>query len=125
MGLEFPGVTEVWDCKFEAVCILDESVPPTTLEVSKEGTEWFVKSSTVLQTMRGDLEWVRRSAPPFDTVHSHGKLGYGVPKLSPDSITYVDVDAVTKRCHRTNTGEELYQQLEKYAQVGAEYVVPS
>jgi hypothetical protein len=74
MGLEFPGVTEVWDCRFENMCILDDSTPPTTLEISKEGIEWFVKSSTPLQNMRGDLEWVRQNAPPFDTIHSRGKL---------------------------------------------------
>jgi hypothetical protein len=123
MGLEFPNVTEVWDCRFENACILDESVPPMTLEVSKEGVEWFIKSSTSLETMRGDLEWTRQNAPPFDTVHAHGKLGYGIPKLSPNSITFVDTNAVTKRCHQANTREELYEQLGTYAQFGPEYGV--
>ncbi|KIJ24979.1 hypothetical protein M422DRAFT_216980 [Sphaerobolus stellatus SS14] len=122
MGLEFPGVTEVWDCRFEGMCILDEFVPPTTLEVSKEGIEWFVKSSTALRNMRGDLEWVRQNAPPFDTAHSRGKLGYGVPKSSPDAITHVNVDEVAKRCHKWNTKEELYAQLEYYAQFGSEFM---
>ncbi|KIK63451.1 polyketide synthase [Collybiopsis luxurians FD-317 M1] len=122
MGLEFPNVTEVWDCRFENACILDESVPPMTLEVSKEGVEWFIKSSTSLETMRGDLEWTRQNAPPFDTVHAHGKLGYGIPKLSPNSITFVDTNAVTKRCHQANTREELYEQLGTYAQFGPEFM---
>lgn len=122
MGLEFPGVTEVWDCRFENMCILNEYGPPTTLEVSKEGVEWFIKSSTSLETMRGDLEWIRQSAPPFDTVHAYGKLGYGLPRLNSDSIRTVDVDAVVKRCTQTSTQEELYTQLENYAQFGYEYV---
>ncbi|KAF8837242.1 polyketide synthase [Paxillus ammoniavirescens] len=122
MGLEFPGVTEVWDCRFENMCILDDSTPPTTLEISKEGIEWFVKSSTPLQNTRGDLEWVRQNVPPFDTIHSRGKLGYGIPNLSPGAITKVDVDEVVKRCSKSNTKEELYEQLESYAQFGPEFM---
>lgn len=122
MGLEFPGVTEVWDCRFENMCILDESVPPVTMEISKEGIEYFIKSSTALSTTRGDLEWTRQNAPPFDTIHSRGRLGYGVPILSPGSITKVDVDEVIKRCVKSNTKEELYDQLQAYAQFGPEYV---
>ncbi|KAH7886699.1 hypothetical protein F5I97DRAFT_2059038 [Phlebopus sp. FC_14] len=122
MGLQFPGVTEVWDCRFENMCILDESVPPTTLEISKEGIEWFVKSSTPLQNMRGDLEWVRQNAPPFDTVHSRGKMSYGMPILGPDAITKVNVGEVVERCSKSNTKEELYEQLEAYAQFGPEFM---
>ncbi|CCM00451.1 uncharacterized protein FIBRA_02483 [Fibroporia radiculosa] len=122
MALEFPDVTEVWDCKFESACILDEYGPPITLEVSNEGVEWFVKSSSALQTMKGDLEWTRRGVPLFDTVHSRGKLGYGPPKLSPNGVTSVNVDAVIERCFQSSTKEEIYAHLRNYAQFGPEFM---
>ncbi|PCH43244.1 hypothetical protein WOLCODRAFT_74073, partial [Wolfiporia cocos MD-104 SS10] len=121
MALEFPDVTHVWDCRFESACILEEGVPPVTLEVAKEGVSWWVKSSTALQTMQGDLEWTRTS-PAFDMMHAYGKLGYGKPELYPDSITKVDVDAVLKRCISAHDKDELYADLEGIAQFGPEWV---
>jgi len=118
MALEFPGVTHIWDCRFEAACILDETVP-YTLEVSKDGDDWYVKSSSQLQTVQGDLEWTRGAAE-FDTVHSYGKLGYGKPELDSDAITHVDVDAVQARCTQTHEREALYADLEGIAQFGPE-----
>jgi fatty acid synthase, animal type len=49
MALEFPGVTSVWDCRFESAFILDPSVPAATLKVAQEGNRWSVKSSSVLR----------------------------------------------------------------------------
>jgi hypothetical protein len=121
MALEFPGVTQLWDCSFEAAYILDDSVPPGTLEVSKDGNSWWVKSSSALLSFQGDMEWTR-SSPEFDTVHSCGKLGYGKPEIGPDPITCVDVDAVLSRCIRTYEREALYAELEGIAQFGPEYV---
>jgi fatty acid synthase len=69
MALEFPDVTQIWDCRFENAYILDDSAPPGTLEVAKEGNNWWVKSSSSLQSMQGDLEWTRSGAV-FDTMHS-------------------------------------------------------
>ncbi|KZT06920.1 polyketide synthase [Laetiporus sulphureus 93-53] len=121
MALEFPGVTQVWDCRFEAACILEEGVPPVTLEVAKDGINWWVKSSSSLQTMQGDLEWTR-ATPEFDTVHAHGKLGYGVPDLSIGGFKRVDVAAVLARCTSTHQHEELYAELEGIAQFGSEFM---
>lgn len=121
MALEFPGVTHVWDCRFENAYILDESAPPGVLEVSKEGNSWRVKSSSALQSMQGDLEWTRSGAV-FDTLHSYGKLGYGKPVLGLDDITRVDVEAVLARCIQTHEKAELYADLDGIAQFGPEYV---
>jgi fatty acid synthase, animal type len=118
MALEFPGVTQVWDCRFETVFILEESAPPGTLEVAKDGNAWSVKSSSALETMQGDLEWTR-SVPEFDIMHSYGKLGYGKPELSPGGITKVDVEAVLARCIRTYEKDEIYAEL-NMAQFGPE-----
>ncbi|KAH9940662.1 polyketide synthase [Amylocystis lapponica] len=117
MALEFGGVTQVWDCHFQTACALDESAPAVTLEVSKEGNSWAVKSSAGLQTMQGDLEWTR-SGPVFDTVHAQGKLGYGQPSLGPDSITSVDVDAVLARCSSSYGNEDFYSEIETVSQFG-------
>jgi fatty acid synthase len=120
MALEFPGVTQVWDCRFEAAYILDDTVAPGTLEVARDGNNWWVKSSSAIQTMQGDLEWTRSGAE-FDTTHSYGKLGYGTPGLDADAITHVNVDAVLDRCIQTHEKEALYADLEGIAQFGPEY----
>ncbi|GJJ08177.1 putative secondary metabolism biosyntheticenzyme [Clathrus columnatus] len=122
MILEFPGVTEVWDCRFEAKCILDESVPPSTLEVSKNGIDWFIKSSTALQNTQGDFEWAREGSPPFDIVHSRGKLSYGIPKLGPNPITRINKDELLKRLPIYSTKEELYGKLGSYSQFGPQFM---
>lgn len=119
MALEFPGVTQVWDCRFEALFIVEESVPPGTLEVAKDGINWTVKSSSALETMQGDLEWTR-SAPEFDVMHAYGKVGYGKPELSSSSLTKVDVDAVLARCTQTHVKDELYATVEEIVQFGPE-----
>ena len=119
MALEFPGVTQVWDCRFEAAFILEESVPPGTLEVAKDGISWSIKSSSALETMQGDLEWTR-SAPQFDVTHAYGKLGYGKPEISPGGITKVDVDAVLARCIQTHDKAEFYAEAEGVTQFGPE-----
>ncbi|GJJ10578.1 putative PKSNRPS-like protein biosyntheticcluster [Clathrus columnatus] len=121
MILEFPGVTEVWDCRFEAACILDEFVPPVTLEVSKDGVDWFVRSSTALQNMQGNFEWAREGSPPFDIVHACGKLSYEIPKLSPNLITHLNKDEFLKRS-QYSTNEELYRKLESYSQFGPQFM---
>ncbi|KAF7792169.1 hypothetical protein EIP86_003199 [Pleurotus ostreatoroseus] len=120
MALEFPGVTQLWDCHFEAACILEESVPAVTLEVSKDGISWWVKSSTALQSVEGDLEWTRTGAV-FDKTHAYGKVGYGKPQLDSSSITRVDVEAVLARCLQTNYKEEMYADMEGFAQFGDEF----
>ncbi|KIJ06636.1 hypothetical protein PAXINDRAFT_20169 [Paxillus involutus ATCC 200175] len=93
------------------------------LQRHREGIEWFenLKSSTLLQNIKGDLEWARQNVPAFDTIHSRGKLNYGTPNLSPGAVTKVDVDEVVEHCSKPNTAkEELYQQLASDAQFGAE-----
>ncbi|GJJ08186.1 Type I Iterative PKS [Clathrus columnatus] len=122
MILEFPGVTEVWDCRFETMCILYESVPPSTLEVSKNGIDWFIKSSTALQNTQGDFEWAREGSPPFDIVHSRGKLSYGIPKLGPNPITRINKDELLKRLPIYSTKEELYGRLGSYSQFGPQFM---
>jgi fatty acid synthase, animal type len=119
MALEFPGVTQVWDCHFDAAFILEESCPPGTLEVAKDDINWSIKSSSALETMQGDLEWTR-SAPEFDIMHAYGKLSYGKPELSPRGMAEVDVDAVLARCIQTHEKAELYADLEGIAQFGPE-----
>jgi fatty acid synthase, animal type len=119
MALEFPGVTHVWDCHFDAMFILEESVPPGTLEVAKDGISWSVKSSSALETMQGDLGWTR-SAPEFDVIHAYGKVGYGKPELGGSGITKVNVDAVLARCIQTYVKDEMYAKLEGFAQFGPE-----
>lgn len=121
MALEFPGVTQVWDCHFQSACILEDSVPPATLEVAHDGIFWSVKSSSALQTSQEDLEWTR-SGPSFDIVHAHGKMGYSKPQLYPHSVTSVDVDAVLARCYHTTDKEEVYATMEGYAQFADESV---
>lgn len=117
MALEFPGVTQVLDCRFEAACILDDSSPPITLEVAKQGNKWSVKSSTALQSMSGDLEWTR-SSPVFDKLHARGKLGFGVPEVGLIAVTKVDVDAVLGRCISTHTKHEFYDGMKTFIQFG-------
>jgi fatty acid synthase len=119
MALEFPDVTHVWDCQFESTFILDGSAPPSTLEVSKKGNSWWVKSSSALQSMQGNLEWTRSGAV-FDKVHSRGKLGYGKPVLEPNDIAHVDVKTVLERCIQTYEKAMLYGDLEGIAQFGPE-----
>nr|ART89046.1 polyene polyketide synthase 1 [Agaricomycetes sp.] len=121
MALEFPGVTQVWDVRFEAAYTLDESSPPGTLEVSRDGHSWSVKSSSALLTMQGDLEWTR-AAPEFDTVHAYGKIGYGKPEISRGGFEKIDVDAVLARCFQSHEKDELYTGLEGIAQFGSEFV---
>ncbi|KAJ3555439.1 hypothetical protein NM688_g2577 [Phlebia brevispora] len=120
MALEFPGVTQVWDCYFEAACILEESAPPLILDVAKDGIYWSVKSSSALQNIQGDLEWTRSEAP-FDTTHAHGKLGYGKPRLNSQSITKVDVDAILARCLQTKYQDDIYAESEGLVQFGDEF----
>ena len=117
MALEFPGVTQVLDCRFEAACMLDDSSPPITLEVAKEGNSWTVKSSTALQTMTGDLEWTR-SGPVFDKVHARGRMGFGMPEMGLDSVTKVDVEAVLRRCISTHSKDEFYDGMNIFLQFG-------
>ena len=117
MALEFPGVTQVLDCRFEAACTLDASSPPITLEVSKEGNSWTVKSSTALQSMTGDLEWTR-SGPVFDKVHAGGRLGFGVPQVGLDAVTKVDVEAVLRRCISTHSKDDLYEGMNTFLPFG-------
>jgi fatty acid synthase, animal type len=121
MALEFPGVTQVWDCRFEAMFILEESVPPGTLEVAKDGISWSVKSSSALETMQGDLEWTR-SVPEFDVMHAYGKVGYGKPELSGSGVTKIDVDAVLARCIQTHAKDEIYANVDGFVQFGPESV---
>ena len=119
MALEFPDVTHVWDCQFESAFILDELAPPGTLEVSKKGNSWWVKSSSALQSMQGNLEWTRSGAV-FDKLHSCGKLGYGNPVLGPNDFTHVDVEAILGRCIQTYEKAALYGDPEGIAQFGPE-----
>jgi fatty acid synthase len=119
MALEFPDVTHVWDCQFESAFILDESAPPGTLEVSKKGNSWWVRSSSALQSMQGSMEWTRSGAV-FDKLHSCGKLGYGKPVLGPNDFTHVDVETVLRRCIQTYEKAALYGDLEGIAQFGPE-----
>lgn len=121
MALEFPGVTQVWDCRFEAAYTLDESSPPGTLEVARDDNSWWVKSSSSLLTMQGDLEWTR-VGPEFDTLHAYGKLGYGKPEISTGALEKVDVEAVLARCFQSHEKDELYADLEGIAQFGPECV---
>lgn len=122
MALEFPGVTQVWDCRFEAACILEDSVAPVTLEVVRDGISWSVNSSSALQTLQGDLEWTR-ATPPFDTTHACGKIGYGKPRLNSRNISQVDVAAVLARCWRTIHKDEIYEDIQVFAQFGDESVL--
>jgi fatty acid synthase, animal type len=114
-ALEFPGVTHIFDCRFEAACTLDESAPPTTLEVSKEGNSWSVKSSTALENMIGDLEWTR-SGPVPDELHARGKLGFDAPEVGLDAVTKVDVEAVLGRCISTHAKDEYYAEIKRFLQ---------
>ena|ERR1700722_7770732 len=119
MALEFPGVTQIWDCRFENAYILDETGPSGTLQVVKDGINWSVKSSTALDTLQGDHDWTH-SYPEFDTIHAYGKLGYGMPEIMPGSITKVDVDAVLARCIRSYGEDEIYINFGGIAQFGPE-----
>ena len=109
----------MWDCSFEAAYILDDSVPPGTLEVSMEGQSWWVKSSSALLSLQGDMEWTR-SGPEFDITHSSGKLGYGKPEVNEGCIMHVDIQTVLSRCTHTFDKEALYSELEGIAQFGPE-----
>ncbi|KAK1215285.1 hypothetical protein PQX77_022103 [Marasmius sp. AFHP31] len=120
MALEFPDVTSVWDCRFEAAFILDGSVPAATLKVARDGQNWSVRSSSSLQSMQGDLTWTR-SEPEFDNLHAHGKLGFGSPEISTGGFTHVDVDAVIARCTTTVEHDAVYEELEGVAQFGSEF----
>ncbi|CCM06115.1 uncharacterized protein FIBRA_08364 [Fibroporia radiculosa] len=120
MAMEFPGVTQLYDCRFEAMYVLDESGPPGTLEVSREGNSWWVKSSSQVGNPQGDKEWTR-TGPSFDTLHSYGKLGYGRPELQSDAITQVDLEEVLSRCPYTFGRDILYDHLKDLAQFGPEF----
>ncbi|KAF9237175.1 hypothetical protein BU15DRAFT_76182 [Melanogaster broomeanus] len=104
MGLEFPDVTYLYDCRFATMYVLEESGPPGTLEVSHEGNSWWVKSSSQMPNAQGDMEWTR-IGPTFDVLHAHGNLGYGPVELGPDAITHVDVDALLARCTHSVEGD--------------------
>ncbi|KDQ50123.1 hypothetical protein JAAARDRAFT_711195 [Jaapia argillacea MUCL 33604] len=121
MLLEFPGVTMVWDCRFEAACMLDPSFPAVTIEVKKDGHFATIRSSTGLETMQGDLAWTS-SSPEFDVQHAYGKLGYGLPELGPRSLAHVDVESVIERCPYSHTREELYDDISGFAQFGPEFM---
>ncbi|KDQ58084.1 hypothetical protein JAAARDRAFT_57854 [Jaapia argillacea MUCL 33604] len=121
MLLEFPGVTMVWDCHFEAACMLDPSFPAVTIEVKKDGHFATIRSSTGLETMQGDLAWTS-SAPAFDVQHAWGKLGYGIPELGSRSLAHVDVEAVMERCPYSHTRDELYDDISGFAQFGPEFM---
>ncbi|KIJ60835.1 polyketide synthase [Hydnomerulius pinastri MD-312] len=120
MALEFPDVTQLYDCRFAAMYVLDESGPPGTLEVSRDGKSWWVKSSSQIGNPQGDMEWTR-TGPSFDTLHSCGKLGYGPPEIAPDAVTHVDLDEVLSRCPYTFDRDSLYGQMEGLAQFGPEF----
>ncbi|EPQ50300.1 polyketide synthase [Gloeophyllum trabeum ATCC 11539] len=120
MALEFDGVTQVWDCRFDAPCILDENASPATLEVAKDGNRFTIKSSSSLESMQGDLEWTR-SGPVFDTLHATGKLGYGKPVTGPNAVTKIDVQDVLSRCFARYTKEEIYAEMHDILQFGPEF----
>ncbi|CCM04557.1 uncharacterized protein FIBRA_06738 [Fibroporia radiculosa] len=122
MGMEFPGVTHLYDCRFETMYVLDESGPPGTLEVSRQGNSWWVKSSSQMSNLLGDSDkqWTR-TGPSFDTLHSYGKLGYGRPELQSDAITQVDLEEVLSRCPYTFGHDALYQEFDGLAQFGPEF----
>ncbi|KAF9237181.1 polyketide synthase [Melanogaster broomeanus] len=120
MGLEFPGVTHLYDCRFPAMYVLDESGPPGTLEVSHEGNSWWVKSSSQMLNPQGDMEWTR-VGPTFDVLHARGKLGYGPIELGPEAITHVDVDALLARCTHNFDAEAFSSMMVGVAQFGPEF----
>ncbi|KAF9237183.1 polyketide synthase [Melanogaster broomeanus] len=120
MGLEFPDVTHLYDCRFPAMYVLDESGPPGTLEVSHEGNSWWVKSSSQMLNPQGDMDWTR-VGPAFDVLHARGKLGYGPVELGPDAITHVDVDALLARCTHTFDGDSFASMMVGLAQFGPEF----
>ncbi|KIJ60886.1 polyketide synthase [Hydnomerulius pinastri MD-312] len=120
MALEFPDVTQLYDCRFEAMYVLEESGPPGTLEVSREGNSWWVKSSSQMRTPQGDKEWTR-TGPSFDTLHSCGKLGYGPPEIEPDAITRVDLEEVLSRCPYTFDRDAFNDRMEGVVQFGPEF----
>ncbi|KAF9237177.1 polyketide synthase [Melanogaster broomeanus] len=120
MGLEFPDVTHLYDCRFPAMYVLEESGPPGTLEVSHAGNSWWVKSSSQMLKTQGDMEWTR-IGPTFDVLHAHGKLGYGPIELGPDAITHVDVDALLARCTHTFDGDTVTDMLAGMTQFGPEF----
>ncbi|KAF9235665.1 polyketide synthase [Melanogaster broomeanus] len=117
MGLEFPDVTYLYDCRFSTMYILEESGPPGTLEVSHEGSSWWVKSSSQMLNAQGDMEWTR-IGPTFDVLHAYGNLGYGPVELGPDAMTHVDVDALLARCTHTFEGDTVANMLAGFAQFG-------
>ncbi|CCM04590.1 uncharacterized protein FIBRA_06771 [Fibroporia radiculosa] len=120
MGMEFPGVTQLYDCRFEAMYVLDESGPPGTLEVSRQGNSWWVKSSSQIGNPQGDNEWTR-TGPSFDTVHSYGKLGYGRPELESNAITHVNLEEVLSRCPYTFDSDDIRNQMIGLSQFGPEF----
>ncbi|KAF9237185.1 polyketide synthase [Melanogaster broomeanus] len=120
MGLEFPDVTHLYDCRFPAMYVLDESGPPGTLEVSHEGNSWWVKSSSQMLNPQGDMDWTR-VGPIFDVLHARGKLGYGPVELGPDAITRVDVDALLARCTHTFDGDTFSSMMVGLTQFGPEF----
>ncbi|KAF9239502.1 polyketide synthase [Melanogaster broomeanus] len=120
MGLEFPDVTHLYDCRFPAMYVLEDSGPPGTLEVSHEGNSWWVKSSSQMLDMQGDMEWTR-IGPTFDVLHAHGKLGYDPVELDPGAITHVDVDALLARCTHSFEGDTAANMLASLTQFGPEF----
>ncbi|KAF9242059.1 polyketide synthase [Melanogaster broomeanus] len=120
MGLEFPDVTHIYDVRFKAMYVLDEAVPPGTLEVSREGNSWWVKSSSQMHNPQGDMEWTR-TGPTFDVLHAHGKLGYGAVEFGPDAITHVDIDAVLARCTHAFESEAFFSLNHGLVQFGPEF----
>ncbi|EPQ51987.1 polyketide synthase [Gloeophyllum trabeum ATCC 11539] len=120
MLLEFPNVTAIYDCSFDAACVLDPAASPVTIEVKKLGNFVTIKSSEGLETMQGDLSWTV-AAPIFDTQHACGKLGYGIPPLGPRTISHVDIDEILARCPYSHSREELYDTIFAVAQFGPEF----
>ncbi|KAL4254858.1 hypothetical protein ABKN59_004677 [Abortiporus biennis] len=120
MMLEFPGVTSLFDCRFENACIMDPALPAVTLEVKKDGNFATIKSSSGLETMQGDLTWTRANTE-FDVLHAYGKLGYGLPEVS-SSVSYVEVEEVISRCTYDYSREDIYEEMGTYAQFGPEFM---
>ncbi|KAF8157648.1 hypothetical protein K438DRAFT_1777141 [Mycena galopus ATCC 62051] len=120
MALEFGNVMHLWDCHFSAACAVAPDAPAVTLEVSKEGINWTVKSSEDLRRAEDDIQWTE-SGPKFNTVHVYGKLGYGTPRIGPKNLRKVDVDAVLERCFAAFGHDDFYSEIETVSQFGESF----
>ncbi|KAF9239505.1 hypothetical protein BU15DRAFT_74656 [Melanogaster broomeanus] len=102
MGLEFPDVTHLCDCRFPAMTLL---VGQVVITDAKHARGHGV-----------DAEW-----PTFDILHAHGKLGYGPVELDPGAITHVDVDALLARCTHTFEGDTVANMVAGLTEFGPEF----